>query len=167
MQDGVSVTTFVVSLITAILGAGGLGALIRALAVRREISVRGELQIVDSVLDHNETLRQDASRLGDKVMEMDQLVGKLRRQNMELSAKLTSVLAQCEAVEETIAGLRRDNQRLIERCKHLEKQRDLLAEQVHDFNVDFLDNQDERLSSLGDDSSPASDEAEEDEPEAG
>lgn len=131
MEGDVTMTTFVVSLISAALGAGGIGALLKTWIGRRGVEIRGELQIVDSVLGHNETLRSDVDRLSSKFYQMDQMIAELRRENVQLHLQHQNLCAECARLEQTVSSLREANHLLQQRCTALEVERDRLKEQVH------------------------------------
>ena len=140
-EQGIGLGTFILSLITAVFGGGGVGALIKARAASRETSVRGELQIVESVLSHNETLRQDISRLSQKVMQMDAAVIQIRRENIELQGRIDQLIVESDRLNELLDELRQENTRLIDRCRHLETTRDELHDQLRLMTIELLENQ--------------------------
>lgn len=120
-------TTAIIAIVTAILGGGGLSALILALASRRAktaegraIEVKAELQIVDAAksllgVSHEEIARL-ATRLSDvetKNNELDSEISDVREANNDLKASVSKLQTEVDKLETA-------NETLRERCTSLE-----------------------------------------------
>lgn len=103
----------IATLATAVIGGGGATALIMAMIRRRPIQVRGELQIVESVLEVNDTLRGDVKHLLARVATLEAGQDQLRKENTALTIKVASL-------EDEINDLEVQNNALRERCNKLE-----------------------------------------------